>query len=315
MPDPQGALYKILVSKEALLRDILIDLREAGRSTHRVRDNRHSRSLGLLLIAALCWSIGGVLIKYVAWPPLAVAGGRGLIAALFLAVMVRPLRFNWSPVQLGAAVAYAGCTITFVTANKLTTSANAILLQYTAPVYVALLSAWFLGERTRRADWIALGLTFSGMILFFADGLELRHTLGNIVAIISGVFFAAMTLLLRKQKDGSPTESIILGNLIAAAVGLPFILRAPLLPADGWLALFVLGVVQLGVSYLLYARAVKHLSALEMVLIPVLEPILNPLWTWLAYGEKPGRWAFLGGAVVLGAVTWRAVGTIQRSRG
>lgn len=228
--------------------------------------------------------------------------------------MARPLRFTWSPVQLAAAVAYAGCTITFVVANKLTTSANAILLQYTAPVYVALLSAWFLSEPTRRSDWIALAITFSGMVLFFADGLELRHTLGNIIAIISGFFFAAMTLLLRKQKDGSPTESIILGNLIAAAVGLPFIIRAPSLPLDGWLALSVLGVVQLGVSYLLYARAVKHVTALELVLIPVLEPILNPIWTWLAYGEKPGRWAFLGGAIVLGAVTWRAAGTLQRAR-
>ena len=279
-----------------------------------MRDHGHSRSLGLLLVAALCWSLGGVLIKFVAWPPLAVAGGRGLIAAVFLAVMVRPLRFTWSPLQLGAAVAYAGCTITFVMANKLTTSANSILLQYTAPVYVALLSSCVLGERTSVADWIALGLTLTGMTLFFADGLELRHTLGNIIAIISGIFFAAMTLLLRKQKDGSPAESIILGNLLAATIGFVFIVRAPALSHDGWLALSVLGVVQLGVSYLLYSKAVKHVTALELVLIPVLEPILNPIWTWLAYGEKPGHWAFAGGALVLGAVTWRATVSIQRSR-
>ena len=292
----------------------LIDSGRLACSTQPVRDHDHFRSIGFLLIAALCWSIGGVLIKFVAWPPLAVAGGRGIIAALFLAVMVRPLRFTWSPVQLGAAVAYAGCTISFVIANKLTTSANAILLQYTAPIYVALLSYWFLDERIRRADWITVALTLAGMTLFFADGLELKHTLGNVVAIISGIFFAAMTLLLRKQKDSSPTESIILGNLIAGVVGIPSFLRAPNLPIQGWMALSLLGVVQLGVSYLLYARAVKHVSALELVLIPVLEPILNPVWTWLAYGEKPGRWAFYGGALVLGAVTWRALSTVQRSR-
>lgn len=278
-----------------------------------MRDPDHSRSIGLLLCAALCWSIGGVLIKFVPWPPLAVAGGRGLIAAVFLAVAIRPLRFTWSPLQLGAAVAYAGCTITFVTATKLTTAANAILLQYTAPVYVALLSAWFLDEPTRRIDWIALVITLAGMTLFFADGLELRHTLGNIVAIVSGLFFAAMTLLLRKQKDGSPIESIVLGNVLAGAVGLVSIIKAPMLAPTGWLALSALGVVQLGLSYLLYARAVKHVSALELVLIPVLEPILNPIWTWWAYGEKPGTWAFYGGAVVLGAVTWRAWYSIRKT--
>lgn len=276
-----------------------------------MRDTGHSRSLGLLLVAALCWSVGGVLIKFVAWPPLAVAGGRGVIAALFLGVMIRPLRFTWSPLQLGAAVAYAGCTISFVTANKLTTSANAILLQYTAPVYVALLSSWFLDERIRPADWIALALTLGGMTLFFADGLELKHALGNGVAIVSGLFFAAMTLLLRKQKDGSPVESIILGNLLAAVVGAYSMIRAPGLPAEGWLALAVLGVVQLGISYLLYSRAVKHVSALELVLIPVLEPILNPIWTWLAFGETPGHWAIFGGALVLGAVTWRAITSVR----
>ncbi len=280
-------------------------------STRGVQDKGHSKAVGLLLIAALCWSIGGVLIKYIPWSPLALAGGRGLIAAVFLAMTVRPLRFTWSPVQLGAALAYAGCTITFVAANKLTTSANAILLQYTAPVYVALLSAWFLGERTRKADWIALTVTLFGMGLFFADELELKHTLGNIVAIVSGMFFAAMTLLLRKQKDGSPAESIILGNLLAAAIGAPFMLQAPALPIEGWAALLVLGTVQLGLSYLLYARAVKHVLALELVLIPVLEPILNPIWTWLAYDERPGRWAFLGGIVVLSAVLWRAFWAVR----
>ena len=131
------------------------------------------------------------------------------------------------------------------------------------------------------------------------------------MAIVSGVFFAAMTLLLRKQKDGSPTESIILGNVIAAIVGLPWILHSPLLTTGGWFALAALGVVQLGMSYWLYARAVKHVTALELVLIPVLEPILNPVWTWLAYGERPGPWAFCGGAVIIGAVTWRA--TIGRT--
>lgn len=252
-----------------------------------------------------------MLIKYVAWPPLAVSGGRGFIAAAFLALAFRPLRFTWSPLQLGAAAAYAGCTISFVAATKLTTAANAILLQYTAPVYVALLSVWLLGERTRKIDWFTLAIVLAGMSLFFADELEMRHAWGNAVAILSGVFFAAMTLLLRKQKDGSPVESIILGNLIAGLVGLPFIVQSPLLTPLGWGALALLGLVQLGLSYFFYAKAIRHVTALEMVLIPVLEPILNPVWAWMAYGEKPGPWAFVGGAVVLGAVTWRALVSVR----
>jgi drug/metabolite transporter (DMT)-like permease len=276
------------------------------------RDPAHTRAVGQLLFAALCWSIGGLLIKWIDWPPLAVAGGRGLIAAGFLLLLHRELRFNWSPVQLGAALAYAACTFSFVAATKLTTAANAILLQYTAPVWVALLGASLLGERATRADWLAIGVTFLGMALFFADSVQLSGLLGNGIAVFSGISFAVMALLMRKQKDGSAVESIVLGNLIAGAIGLPFILQAPSLDTGGWMALAALGVVQLGVSYALYARAIKHVTALEAVLIPVVEPILNPVWVMLFIGEKPGPLALCGGALVLAAVTWRAILSIRR---
>jgi drug/metabolite transporter (DMT)-like permease len=279
-----------------------------------VRDPAHTRSVLLLLLAALCWSLGGLLIKSVAWPPLAVAGGRGFVAAIFLAAVCgRSLRFTWSSLQLGAALAYAVCTVLFATANKLTTAANAILLQYTAPVYVALLGAWFLGERAKRADWITIAVTFGGMAVFLYEGLRLHDLAGILVAIASGVAFAAMIVLLRKQKDGSPIESIILGNFIGFLIGLPAIISAPW-PPDGrsTIALLLLGVVQLGVAYLLYARAIKHVTALEAVLLPVIEPILNPVWVMLALGEKPSPLSLLGGAIVVGAVTVRAVASIRR---
>ena len=214
--------------------------------------------------------------------------------------------------QIAAAVAYAACTFTFVSATKLTTAANAILLQYTAPVWVALLGAWLLGERTSKSDWIAIGVTFVGMALFFADGLQLSGVWGNAIGAFSGLSFAAMAILMRKQKHGSVTESIILGNLIAGLVGLPFIVAAPPLATSGWIALFVLGVVQLGVSYALYSRAIKHVTALEAVLIPVIEPILNPVWVMVFIGEKPGPLALCGGVLVLAAVTWRALHSIRR---
>ncbi len=273
-----------------------------------MRDPAHPKSVGLLLGGALCWSLAGVLFKYVPWPGLAAAGGRGLIAALFLlAVSWRSLRFTWSRLQLGAAVAYAACTILFALANKLTTAANAILLQYTAPVWIALLGAWLLGERTTRADWLTIAAVLGGLGVFFYEGLQVGNLVGLVVAMASGLGFAVMTILMRKQKDTSALESIILGNLIGFLVGAPALWTAPALPATGWLALGLLGVVQLGLAYLFYAKAIKHVTALEAVLLPVLEPILNPVWVMLAVGERPTRLALIGGVIVLGSVTLRAL--------
>ena len=274
----------------------------------------HTRAVGLLFAAALCWSLGGLLIKAVPWPPLAVAGGRGLIAALFLIAVSRGLRFHFSRPQVLGAIGYAACTVTFCVATKLTTAANAILLQYTAPVWIALFGTWLLGERATRADWFTIVAVLGGMGLFFADNLALTGMLGNGLAVLSGVCFAGMTIALRRQKDGSPVESIILGNLLAFLVGLPWIIGAPTLSAAGWGALLLLGVVQLGVSYWLYARAIRHVTALEAVLIPVVEPLLNPLWVLLAMGERPSPKALIGGAIVLGAITLRGLAKIRERR-
>lgn len=274
----------------------------------------HSRSVLFLVVAALCWSLGGLLIKSVTWPPLAVAGGRGFIAAIFLLLTNRGLRFHFSRDQVIGALGYAACTVTFCTATKLTTAANAILLQYTAPVWIALFGAWFLGERATRTDWITIVVVLGGMALFFADSLELAHLAGNVIAVISGVCFAGMTIALRKQKNTSAAESIVLGNAIAFLAGAWWIFRAPALTPQGWGALLTLGVVQLGISYWLYARAIKHVTALEAVLIPVIEPILNPVWVLLALHERPTSWALLGGAIVLGAVTVRAAISVRAAR-
>lgn len=264
-----------------------------------------------MVAAALLWSLGGLLIKSVAWSGLAVAGGRGLIAAIFLVLAHRGLRFHFSRDQVLAAIGYAACTVLFCAANKHTSAANAILLQYTAPVWVALAGAWFLGEKADRHDWLAIGVVLAGLVLFFADSLDLSHAYGNVLGLLSGFAFAGMTIAMRRQKDGSPVESIILGNLIAFAIGLPAITTAPALSVKGWLALLVLGAVQLGVAYTLYARAIKEVTALEAVLLPVIEPILNPLWVLLALGEKPAPLSLAGGVLVLAAVTLRAVRSIR----
>lgn len=279
-----------------------------------MNDPAHRKSVGLLLLTALLWSLGGVLMKSVNWPPFAVGGGRGLVAAVFLlAVRGRALRFTWTPLQLGTAVAFTGCTILFAAATKLTTAANAILLQYTAPVWVALLGAWLLGEHARRADWWTIVVTFVGMGVFFYDGLQFNNLTGILLAIASGISFALMIVLLRKQGAGSTIEAVILGNLLGFLIGLPAMVSAPWPDQRSLIALLLLGVVQLGLPYLLYARAIRHVTALEAVLIPVVEPILNPLWVLLFVGERPSPLSLLGGAIVLGAVTLRAVASIRRA--
>lgn len=237
---------------------------------------------------------------------MAIAGARSAIAALTLFLFLRRPRFTWSSAQLGGALAYAATVILFVAATKLTTAANAILLQYTAPVYIALAGAWFLGERTSRLDWVTIVLVMCGMTLFFFDNLTVAGYWGNICAIISAVTFAWFTLFMRKQKGGSPLESVLLGNILAALIGLPFMFES-LPDLSGWAGLALLGIFQLGLPYLFYAKAIRHVRALDAILIPVVEPILNPLWVLLMTGETPGWLALIGGVIVVGSVVMRGV--------
>lgn len=266
----------------------------------------HRRAVLMLVATAALWSLGGVLIKWVNWHPVAIAGTRSLIGAALIGIAFRhELRFTWSFEQIGGALAYAGTVVLFVIANKLTTAANAILLQYTAPIYVVLFSPWFLGERVSRRDWLILFTMMGGMVLFFLDELTLDGYLGNGIALSSGLCFAWLTLFLRRQKDGSALPSLLLGNLLAGVIGLPFMLQS-LPDLSSWIGLLLLGVVQLGLPYILYALALRHVLAVEGILIPMIEPVLNPLWVFLMMGEQPSPWAIVGGAIILGAAIFRA---------
>ena len=259
---------------------------------------KHYRAVGLALAASILWSSGGLLIKWVSWNPLAISGARSAIAAVVLLLALRRIRFSWSFAQVGGAVVYAATVMLFVAATKLTTSANAILLQYTAPVYAALFGAWFLGERVSWLDGATIAVVIGGMVLFFFDRLTPGGMLGNALAIASGVTYAGLVTFLRKQKDASPLESILMGNILTALLGLPFMLQgAP--GGASWIGLILLGVFQLGLSYVLYSSAIKHITVLEAILVSVIEPILNPVWVYLAMGEAPGRWALAGGTIVL----------------
>ncbi|MCS7174776.1 DMT family transporter [Pseudothermotoga sp.] len=257
-----------------------------------------------LIITAILWSLGGLLIKLVNWNPIAIAAGRSIISALLMLAYVRKPKFNWSRDQILAALFYFGTVTLFVTANKFTTAANAILLQYGAPVYVAIFAPLILKEKTKTADWIAIAFALFGMTLFFFDELEVKNLFGIVIAVASGVSFALYIIFMRKQKDASPIDSTLLGNILTALVGLPFIFSQSF-EFQNVLGIVLLGTVQLGLSYILYSIAIKYVEALEAILIPIIEPILNPIWVFLAFGEKPGSWALLGGIIVLSSVTLR----------
>ena len=266
----------------------------------------HPLSVISLVVTAVLWSSGGVLIKLIDWNPLAIAGMRSAIAAALIMIVVRKPKFHFSPIQIGGAISFSATVICFVSATKLTTAANAILLQYTAPVYTALFAWRFLGERTSWVDWATIAVVFGGVTLFFLDDLSRGGYIGNILALLAGVAHAWLGLFLRKQKDASPYESILLGNMLTAVIGLPFMLGASLSILD-WTGLALLGVFQLGFSYILYAYAIKRVRALDAMLIFMIEPILSPIWVFLVVGESPGRWATVGGAVVIISVTIRSI--------
>lgn len=268
--------------------------------------SERARASLLLAATALIWSSGGLAIKLVSLHPMALTGVRSALSALTLALIFRKnLSFAFTPARACAAISYAGLLISNVAATKMTTSANAILLAYTAPVYVALLAPRLLGEKTRPSDWLFIAAVLAGMVLFFLDQLSAQGLLGNFVAVGSGLCYAAFTLSMRAQKDASPVESVLLGHGLTALVGLPFLIHG-LPSAEGWLGLLYLGVLQQGVSLALYVWCIKRLGALEAILIMTLEPILNPVWVALGVGELPGPWATIGGLVVLGAVTLRS---------
>ncbi len=269
------------------------------------------KAILLLFVSALLWSSGGLLIKLVSWNPVAISGLRSLIAMMVIWAYLRRPRFTWTLPQIGGAIAYAVTVTLFVAATKLTTAANAILLQYTAPIYVAFLSAWVLGERAQWYDWLTILVIIGGMALFFLDYLAPGNLLGNIFAVLSGISFASFVLFMRKQRNESPVETVLLGNLLSGLIGLPFMFES--MPGLlSWVGLIFLGVVQLGLSNVLYSKAIKHVTALEAILIPGIEPILNPVWVFLILGERPGQWALIGGFIVLISVTLRSLIAIRR---
>lgn len=268
--------------------------------------NDRSRSITFMILVAILWSIGGILIKLIQWNSLAIVGSKSLIAALTMLIYLRKPKLALSKPKLLGALFYAANVILIVVANKLTTAANVVLLRFTSPVFVAILGFWILKEKIHWYDLLAILGVFGGMSLFFIDNIDGGNMLGNIFAVMAGFFFAAVTISFRFQKNGSPMETAFLGNLVAFVITIPFMFQT--MPnIMSMVCIVLLGVVQLGTSYILYSLAIIHLSAIEAVLITVLEPILNPIWVLLIIGEKPSFNAIIGGIIVIVVVTLRGI--------
>jgi drug/metabolite transporter (DMT)-like permease len=268
-----------------------------------------------VLAAALLWSTGGLFIKATELSAYELSFGRSLLAALTVGYFTRREGFRANWVTVVAAALYAALLLLFVMATKLTTAANAIFLQYTAPVYVLVFEPLIFKEKYRRADFLVVAACVAGIALFFVGRLRPEEMQGNLLALASGLCFAAFMLLIRLPRAGrvNRASSIIYGNLLLAALCAPFFFESwrRVTPSDLGIIVF-LGVVQIGLAYTLFTRGIERgVRSLEAGLVGYVEPLSNPFWVYLFLGERPSAWALLGGAVIIAAVALHAIKSRQ----
>jgi drug/metabolite transporter (DMT)-like permease len=283
--------------------------------------NGHARGtvppILFVLAAALLWSTGSLFIKSTPLGALELSFGRSLLAALTVAVLTRREGFRLNFVTLIASVLYAALLVLFVFANKLTTAANAIFLQYTAPVYVLILEPLVFKERFRRADLFVVAACVGGMSLFFVGRLRPEDVAGNLTALGSGLCFALFLLLLRHQRGGESNlaSSVIYGNLIICLVTLPAFARvAGTLNLKDVLIVSYLGVFQIGLAYTLFTLGIaRGVRSLDAGVVGYIEPMLNPIWVFLFLGERPSKWAVVGGSIIIAAVLAHTIALAKRS--
>ena len=275
---------------------------------------RNRAILEMLLCAAL-WSIAGIFIKLIPWNSIVIAALRSLIAGLVMFVYMRARGIGFTADRRSLAGGAALClTLTcFVAANKLTTAANSIVLQFTAPMFIVVFSALFLKKRFSRADVLAVVLTMAGISLFFFDQLTPGHLAGNCVAIFAGMAFACYYMSLEGASESQRMSAILIAHGLTFLVGLPFtFVYPPELSAAPVACILVLGVVQLGIPYVLLGRASGACPPLACSLLGAVEPLLNPVWVFIFDGEAPGLWALIGGVVVVATITvWCVYGDLR----
>lgn len=272
----------------------------------------------MILLAALLFSTGGAAVKACSFGSLQIASMRSGIAFLVLIALIPSARRNWSWKTWIVGLAYAGTMLLYVMGNKLTTAANTIFLQDTAPLYILLLSPFLLGEKHRKGDLRFMLVMAAGVLMFFVGAPHPEITApdpmtGNILALSAGVCWALTLMGIRwlgreGETDGA-TAAVAAGNLLACLLVLP--LAIPITRGDprDWMIIAFLGVFQIALAYVFLTRGMRRTPALESSLLLLCEPILNPIWAYLIHKEHPGAWALLGGAIVLGATAIRTLGS------
>ena len=252
-----------------------------------------------VFLAAVLYSIGGLFIKLIPWGGMAINGGRTAVALVVIGLYLkltghRPKMNLW---VLVGALAVCGTNILFSIANKLTTAGNAIVLQFTAPIFVILFSVLFFGKRPQRLDMLACGLVLGGVLLFFIDSLSAGGMLGNVLALLSGISYAGV-FLMNDMPDSDPISSVFWGDVISAVVGLPFLGYETDFSGNIFVALLVLGVFQVALAYILMVEGLKTTPPVTASLVSGIEPVLNPILVAVFYHEMIGPIA-LAGAMVL----------------
>ena len=282
--------------------------------------NAAASPLLLVLSAAILWSTGGLFIKATHLSPFEVSFGRSLLATITIVIFTRKEGFGLNRISAITSILYAALLILFVVATKLTTAANAIFLQYTAPAYVLILEPLFYKEKFRGRDFVTVAVCVAGMSLFFVGKLRPQDVRGNLFALASGVCFALFFLLLRhsKARQVNRAASAIYGNLIAVVLCAPAFfgaLRRGISPED-YARIAYLGIVQLGFAYLLFTLAMaRGLRSLDAGIIAYVEPVLNPIWVFLFLGERPSGWAIVGGTIIIASVIVHMLFEARAKRG
>lgn len=258
------------------------------------------------MAAAIIWSTGGLFIKWTSLSGLELSFGRSLLAAITVAIFTRREGFGINRVTAVASLLYAALLLLFVLATKETTAANAIFLQYTAPLYVLILEPLFYKEKFRQRDLLTVIACVVGMSLFFVGKLRPQDVTGNLLALASGLCFAFYFLLLRhsSSRDVNRASSVIYGNLLVVLIAAPAGVAAlPRLGLHDGLAVLYLGVVQIGVAYTLFTLGMSRgIRSLDAGIVGYIEPVLNPIWVFLVLEERPSKWALVGGAIIISAV-------------
>ena len=265
----------------------------------------HRKGFLAVLAAAMLWSTGGLFIKLVTLDAMQISFFRCIWAAVVFAVIFRKQVFYANLFTFINAVFYAAVLILFVISNKLTTAANAIFLQYTAPIYVLIFEPILNKTKYEKINIITIIICFLGMLLFFMGEISPGHMIGNIAALLSGVAFAAFMLGMRKNKKEYQFSSIFYGNILVFLFCIPYMFDMKSLSLNNFLMVSYLGIFQIGVAYIIFIYGLKRILAIEASLLSMVEPVLNPVWVFLGYGESPSFMAITGGLIIITAIMTR----------